>query len=333
MKTERIDWIDWAKAICIFLMVCGHSHPTKYVHDFLYQFHLPVFFIISGLLYKPKDFKNLCICLLVPTVIWNLINYPWYLYNIINEHKNLSFNNIFLQPFLGLFFHDYQIGVPICGPFWFVIVIFIMRVYQSIITTSKYLQYASIAICIIIAYISNEAPQKNILFLFQRASIAYPFFCLGIYIRNNPKILSTIDKFPKQIFFITTIILFIFPIIKGSFDLYSCQLNSFPSYYIMGVVGFIFIYLLTNKISTNIKTPSFIHNISNGTLVILGLHNITLFILSKLTNHTDFIGRGELFSIATIIILYIPTIYITNNLPFLIGKGIYNQKDANKKHF
>lgn len=283
MNKQRIVWIDWAKTICIFLMVCGHSHPTVYVHDFLYQFHLPVFFIISGILYKPKSIKQLCFSLLLPVFIWNLINYPWYLYEIIKNQYELSLETLLIKPLCGLFIHDFKIGIPICGPFWFVLVIFIMRIYQQIIKNSKYLQYTSIILCILIAYVSNEAPRKGILFLFQRAAIAYPFFMAGIYIKDNAIILRIISDFKKIILPCSLIILILFPLLRGSFDLYSCQLNIFPSYYIIGLVGFIFIYIITNYFCLKLGSPKFISNISNGTLVILGLHNITLFTLSKLT--------------------------------------------------
>lgn len=320
MDIQRINWIDWAKSLCIFLMVCGHSHATAYVHDFLYLFHMPVFFIISGLLYKPKKIKYLCTSLLVPVIIWNLINYPWYYYRLIKEQIDLSFNSLFLQPFLGLFIHDFEIGIPVCGVFWFVMVIFILRVFQQTISDFKPLQYASIIICVLIAYFSNETPQKGVLFLFQRAAIAYPFYYLGIYLKNHPKLLNCINDYKRPLSFVTLGILIIFPLIAGSFDLYSCQLNIFPSYYIIGIIGFIFIYLFTNFISSRIGTPIFIRNISNGTLVILGLHTLVLFTLSKLSNHTDFPMRGELFSILTMMILYLPTVYIIKKIPILIGK-------------
>lgn len=201
-----------------------------------------------------------------------------------------------------------------------------MRVFQQFISNDKVFQYGSILICVVIAYFSNENPQKNILFLFQRAAIAYPFFYLGIFIKNNPNLLGVIDKYKNVLFHCTLIVLILFPIVKGSFDLYSCKLNIFPSYYIIGCIGFIFMYLLTNYIACKIDSPKFIRNISNGTLVILGLHNITLFTLSKVTNHIYFEGRGELFSIATMIILYIPTVYIINKIPLFIGKNKQYQK-------
>jgi acyltransferase len=320
MSLERINWVDWAKSICILLMVCGHSHPLPFIHDFLYLFHLPVFFIISGLLYKPKKFSYLLKGLLLPVIIWNIINYPWYLYSVVKFQDNITINNLIFQPFLGLFFHDFHLGIPICGPFWFVLVIFILRIYHQLVASSKRLQLVTIVFCFFIAVISDEAPQKTFFFLTQRAVIAYPFFYLGTTIKNYSQILNMLNRNQNIYLIITIVVLVIYSTMIGSFDLYSCQLNIFPMYYVIGCVGFIFIYLLTNKIVHKFGTPEFVLNISKGTLVILGLHNITLFLLSKLVNHVDFLGRGELFSVLTIVILYIPMVYIVKKFPILIGK-------------
>lgn len=61
---NRIHWIDYAKGIGIFLVVLGHvcrglvdsellnaSSPTvKFVDQWIYAFHMPLFFFLSGLL-------------------------------------------------------------------------------------------------------------------------------------------------------------------------------------------------------------------------------------------------------------------------------------------
>lgn len=152
MNHDRIDWIDWAKTLCIFFMVCGHSNPFPLFHDFVYLFHMPVFFIITGILYKPKSIKQLINTLIVPTIIWNIINYPWYLTNIIG-HKICSYEDFLIKPILGLVIHDFDTGTPICGSFWFVLVIFILRVTHPIINKLKnnsiYIYYFLLIYCLL----------------------------------------------------------------------------------------------------------------------------------------------------------------------------------------
>ena len=48
-----------AKALCIILMVVGHSGCPAYLHDWIYLFHMPCFFLISGYLLKDRYIDNL----------------------------------------------------------------------------------------------------------------------------------------------------------------------------------------------------------------------------------------------------------------------------------
>ena len=49
----RQNWIDWSKSIGIYLVVLGHcSFFNKDIEGFIYTFHMPLFFMISGYLYK-----------------------------------------------------------------------------------------------------------------------------------------------------------------------------------------------------------------------------------------------------------------------------------------
>lgn len=84
-KKERIAWIDIAKAIAIFFIVLGHQLPSGPLCGYLYSFHVPLFFFLSGLTFntakEPKNFfprkskKNF------DSVFYFFINKHWILYN------------------------------------------------------------------------------------------------------------------------------------------------------------------------------------------------------------------------------------------------------------
>lgn len=62
MKTElqQYNKISIAKGIGILLMVVGHPGCPSMMRDFIYMFHMPLFFLISGYCFKDKylfDFK------------------------------------------------------------------------------------------------------------------------------------------------------------------------------------------------------------------------------------------------------------------------------------
>jgi fucose 4-O-acetylase-like acetyltransferase len=47
---KRIEWIDLAKGICIFLVVANHIFYYNCV--FLEQLRMPLYFVLSGLFFK-----------------------------------------------------------------------------------------------------------------------------------------------------------------------------------------------------------------------------------------------------------------------------------------
>lgn len=55
MQTEkRIDWIDYAKAIGIFLVVVGHTYAGNALTNWIYSFHMPLFFFLSGTMLRNR---------------------------------------------------------------------------------------------------------------------------------------------------------------------------------------------------------------------------------------------------------------------------------------
>ena len=86
-KKKRLDYIDWAKAISIILIVAGHMLPKGCGPKTLaYAFHVPIFALIGGLLFSaPKSasdfgkklfgiFKRM----VVPYVIWFVVSAAFY---------------------------------------------------------------------------------------------------------------------------------------------------------------------------------------------------------------------------------------------------------------
>ena len=77
---QRDKTLDIAKGICIILMVIGHSGCPTYLHDFIYMFHMPCFFFISGWLLNDRYITDLKTGLIqkakgsyYPFVKWTLI--------------------------------------------------------------------------------------------------------------------------------------------------------------------------------------------------------------------------------------------------------------------
>lgn len=82
-NNERIFWVDNAKGIAILFVVLGHvSYLPDTIHKIIYSFHMPLFFILSGIFldngiiktpFKTFLFKKLR-TLMVPFFVFGIIN-------------------------------------------------------------------------------------------------------------------------------------------------------------------------------------------------------------------------------------------------------------------
>lgn len=83
LQNNRLTWIDWAKTLGIFFICIGHFLPSGNVlRIFLYTFHVPLFFVVAGINFKPiSDFLHLKSYILklffriiVPYIIWFVLS-------------------------------------------------------------------------------------------------------------------------------------------------------------------------------------------------------------------------------------------------------------------
>ena len=51
---DRLDWVDVARGIGIVAVVVGHVWTRGPLRDALYSFHMPLFFLLSGMLSRPQ---------------------------------------------------------------------------------------------------------------------------------------------------------------------------------------------------------------------------------------------------------------------------------------
>lgn len=55
---ERDLSFDIAKGIAIFLMVIGHTSIPKIANTWIYSFHMPLFFFVSGVFFNLKNIQS-----------------------------------------------------------------------------------------------------------------------------------------------------------------------------------------------------------------------------------------------------------------------------------
>ncbi|UYY57099.1 acyltransferase family protein [Sphingomonas sp. S2-65] len=74
---NRVEWIDALRGVGIIFVVAGHVFSAPAAHHVIFLFHMPLFFFLSGFLFRPEPFRVLAKkrvrSLLIPYVAFLLL--------------------------------------------------------------------------------------------------------------------------------------------------------------------------------------------------------------------------------------------------------------------
>lgn len=325
-SSTRLNWLDWMKAIGIWLIIYGHFFSL--FDRYVYVFNVPLFFIISGFLCKKEADSNifwrkLWFNLIVPLLIICTINY------IIAGTKGFltSDGNILPEnPFL--FYGKLIIGLhEAVGTFWFVYTLALLKIILQY-TRRVYIHILWLIIFLVFAYIINNndvdievwginpfAHAWSITNVF----VSYPFFVIGHYMR---KWKDKISNYKANRYTFCWIVISLFLIFVCGHNhkyvyLYICGYGDSIILYISGgLAGTIFIYFIS-KVLENIHW-SWITDISIGTTIILGFHEHLISIFRHFFKTSSAV---DLLLSICIVLLFVPIIRLCkSSIPIIMGK-------------
>lgn len=137
---KREHYIDAAKGIGILLVIIGHSNPPAPIRQFIYEFHMPLFFMISGYVFQydkwmaldfrsflqnkwrayiPKYFLLAGLNLLAAGGILGFFQHGF-----TKEWLRLNLNYIY-----WIFYSKGSVAtMPNCTPLWFLTCIFVVNI-------------------------------------------------------------------------------------------------------------------------------------------------------------------------------------------------------------
>ena len=331
---ERINWIDWAKALAVCSVVFCHLPQSQewFYYRYLQALTMVVFFFISGYLKKDdkENWRKYIQSLIIPYILYNIIVYPyWILKFYLNNGAMPDFFQA-MKPILGalLLEHENSFCEPLNGPLWYLPAILMMHIIIDLCRKTKHQHWVMITLCAIsfILYTANKfwyfAPNLTPMGLMRNL----PYYYLGYLFGQYHLFRETNIK--KDI--IGSIIC-----LSASILLFACHLEAFHAgqhmfhivlFYPTNVL-FLFGVLYGCKILNGIQF-SMVTNISIGTLVIVGLHIVAVTIVNYALSYFHFFDSiicyqwYEALPAALIIvaILY-PIILISlKRIPILVGK-------------
>ena len=340
MEKKRLNYIDDAKALAIFLMILGHLPIGDTLGTLIYGFHMPLFFIISGLFFNSnrtlcnhikKGFRQL----IIPYMCFEFINLSicWispYLHPEL--YYGMAGLDVFKAAILGIFFgQDYvsRISFLPSGPLWFLVALFNMRVIFAVLCKlfkNDYLLAIAATALGIGLYFSLS---KNILpfgssgtniFSIRCTAMGLPFYAFGYLMRG---IDFTSIKY-RSLIVVTLVVLYVVSALYNG-DCGIDELNhgkSIVLYYMNAVVGSIAVILSFSLI----RLSENVHNVGRNTLLVLGLHTFPMVVCKVIV--TFVLGQSYLsnwyvylpVSILCIVAVLPLRKFFNKYLPFVLGK-------------
>ena len=286
----RVGWIDVAKGIGIILVILGHTFALSKIFV-LYTFHMPLFFLISGLLAKTRiSFYDTILkaskSILRPWLIFFLISLC--VVCLIPSWRNqLSWDEIMLDLYTSNtnFIQNSSLWYLVC--FFFVLLLFypLSKCVDRIKTTFVwipltiffvFLLYNKDIIC------SLPLPDNRLPFKIDSAVIALSFFYLGFYFRE--KIFELIKKIKGYFFFVFFVVWLFFAKKNGWTNLNSFDFGAYPIlFYPTAFCGIMAVCIASFKIASFEKchVKSVLSFYGRNSLLIFGLQSlfIRLYIL------------------------------------------------------
>ena len=317
--------VDFLKGLGIFLVVYGHLIPEEsYVNNWIYSFHMPLFFILSGvfLLTKKQNFyqyfiKNLK-SLVYPMVVFSFIKILLLIIEGSNNYQEMFEITINTITFAG------------DGVFWFLSALFISKLIYYFIDHSIY-KNVIVLLCFIISLLSCPFLYKQECYNFFNFWYAVNIInrCLPVivflYIGQEiyKKIISKHINFSSlQVVFAIILIIAntVLCQMNGHVDLHYSKINNGILYYFFSVSTVLSLFIVISKFS---NLNNFVSYYGKNSLIIMMTHTtfrLTGYIsefCSLFINCNEFI---EAFFVTVIIFLFeILIIEIINRfLSFLV---------------
>ncbi len=313
---DRVVWIDWAKSFGIFLVIYAHIPNAKF-SELCFLFHMPFFFILSGLLYKKRSFKEELrrsfIYLYIPYLIYNI------LLIIITPPICLKCT------FVNIVFGNQEQLPSNYRAMWFLVSLIIMRIISSIFDVKKMIFFSILGLFLsIVILFLGILDLDNDYFQLFTTLLCYHYFVFGFLMKENPRI-TLVNKIPFKKSVLSYIAgVFVFFIIGYCFV---GEVNLFrnvagKNVFLFVIVSYGIAFLLIELFKMLFKmNNTIIVRISTGTLLLVCIHQTLLYYLWPYFQYDDYISP---FILTTLIIAisYLPILLCYKYFPLLIGKSL-----------
>ena len=323
----RVPIYDYARVIVAYLVILGHCLPSNDVLflPYILTFHMPFFFLVSGMLYKEVGFfpwKKLCRTLLYPFIFFNIlaIILSPILVKLglidIGSYVNADLPlDVIYKKYLSHIIMPFIQGKTMPnGPIWFLLALLWCKIMMYIINRNTLFLWLFILITIIFT--------QHKIFYYQIGSslMVMPFFIVGYKFKLN-----LIDKIGNRLSLPAGITLLVISIlltkVNGRVSTVSMNYGHFvhPFNIIVFYLNAFIASYGTLLIFKQFKSKKIITLCANALISILCLQRFFFLIFRNLGNR-DNVPLCFIVSILIFVVCVLLHYIIEKYIPIVIGK-------------
>jgi fucose 4-O-acetylase-like acetyltransferase len=327
METFRYHSIavDILKGIGIILVVLGHTCHNN-LNGWISNFHMPLFFIVSGLFLKPGHdvyFKR-SKSIIIPYFIFSIVSYLYWRFLEIRFRPiddNFDANTHFLDIFWQM--HKFEFNVVL----WFLPCLFFATILLNIILLRINKRPIILLVCLLWSIVlSFYMPDSQSLWI-NETLCAIPFvtigWLLGVFLSKIDDKLKNTPWYYRISALLPLLAIVYIPHGGGMMD--SIYPNGYLYYFITALICVIAVYIL----STLLTSQNWLSWLGRNTLAIMCLHEplkrIVIKIFAIATHQsTDELRESTILSVlvtAVVILSLVPVCKLINKrLPWILGR-------------
>lgn len=302
----RFHWVDVMKVMGMYFIIYGHFF--SYGYEYVYTFSVPVFFIISGFLFKENEpghvfwgklWRQLVLPMLVICLVFNLYHLLFHgdtahllfpLWVLAGEHRFLD----------------------VC---WFIYNLVLLKVISQYVYNNV-LRTLLAAVFLVAAYfvapVAHAHDWRNAAL---DVLLTYPFFVAGHLVRKGGFVQQPIPWWvclpgavlsAAAVYFVTRAngVVYVFSFHYG---------NYLGLYLIGGFAGTCLLYFVSKLFD---RPVGWVRTLSEGMVVILGFHYYFIYLYHMFFGQSPF----DVVAAGIILLLFVPIIkFCIRYVPWLVG--------------
>lgn len=345
MGRKRIDYIDIAKGLGMLAIIWGHIMLYGWSCKMVYGFHIPVFFMLSGMCFNQKKYGTVgelfvrrVKTLLVPYVFFSVVTWLVYVAGVFVLHYDTMTNcwyymlqTVLAQGSDGYLRHNVAL--------WFVTCLFVVDVLYYYISKLSDIGILVLSVLCAVVGVLLSKHYYNITTLpwsFDSALVAIPFFAFGnlmVKRLSHESIMKRVDNNIFSSVLITVFFTVVFLIGVQLYDYISMGHNNLGhhawKFYLNAFIGSISVILISLLLSSLLnqrrlqKLILYIRWLGVNSFYVMATHlpllSLLLIIFAKIFRANT--GRELCANVWFALLIYVVTLIVTSMVIQLINKG------------